>query len=705
MQHSPKKHILEALHGKECMDVKNFRNIALYSASAALSTLALIACGELDLSKQAEALLPEETVNSQIDQTNCKTVNDGDIKYDAAEDKYYHCIDGNWKEVNVEIDINVSYASSSSSKKRSSSSSKSNFFFDDDEHVISLHRSSSSKNVGLFDDDSSVDIDVPADPGPESSADEESPVNSATGSTPEDSETETPENPETEIPESSETATPENPETITPESSTTVTAENPETIIPESSETVTPENPETEIPESSTTVTPENPETITPESSETTADNKESSSSKTPAANTSSATNANSSAGEDISCKENDKYKSENSGKYFICLDGQWEEIADENWQIVESSSSADAVTVIGELNQTVAKNADITPVVFKNVTKEPQRSWNIYFVQGTYDQNAKTYTLKGKVPDYLSNGTTLSDTYTFENNSFIFTLTIAGSPEPSGTSSNSIQPSSSSATHSSSSQQASSSSAKPASSSAIQSSSSQQQGSLLPKIIDNNKKTGYATRYWDSCKPHCAWEGKGGPIARTCKNDDGITRASSDAKSVCDPNGTAGTCFDQTPQIVNDTIAYAFAATPGGGNDCGKCYMLTFKGTGASATNTSTDDHHRKIKGKHLIVMSSNIGYDVSHNQFDLMIPGGGPGAFNGCKAMGISCAGEQYGGFLATCDYNKQCLIEMCKKEYSNPSLQQGCLFLANWMDAANNPEVEFVQVECPAALVAKY
>ena len=252
-----------------------------------------------------------------------------------------------------------------------------------------------------------------------------------------------------------------------------------------------------------------------------------------------------------------------------------------------------------------------------------------------------------------------------------------------------------------------SSSSAK--SSSSVKSSSSQQQqqqgGSLLPKVISGAQtKSGYATRYWDSCKPHCAWEGKGGPVARTC-NADGVTKASSDASSVCD-GGNAGTCFDQTPQIVNDTIAYAFAATPGGGNDCGKCYMLTFKGTGASATKTPTDSHHKAIKGKHLIVMSSNIGYDVSHNQFDLMIPGGGPGAYNGCAKMGISCAGAQYGGFLTTCNYKKDCLIDMCNKEYgNNTSLKNGCLFLANWMDAANNPEVDFVEVECPQALKDKY
>ena len=236
-------------------------------------------------------------------------------------------------------------------------------------------------------------------------------------------------------------------------------------------------------------------------------------------------------------------------------------------------------------------------------------------------------------------------------------------------------------------------------------SSASQYSGSAqLPKVIDGNKKHGYATRYWDSCKPHCAWSGKGGPVARTCQTN-GVSQASVDDASVCD-GGNAGTCFDQTPQIVNDTIAYAFAATPGGGNDCGKCYMLTFTGTGASATGTPTDEHHQKIKGKHLIVMANNIGYDVGNNQFDLMIPGGGPGKYNGCGKMGISCAGAQYGGFLTTCNYDKGCLINMCNSEYANnSSLKNGCLFLANWMDAANNPEIEFVQVECPSALTAKY
>jgi len=235
-----------------------------------------------------------------------------------------------------------------------------------------------------------------------------------------------------------------------------------------------------------------------------------------------------------------------------------------------------------------------------------------------------------------------------------------------------------------------SSSSVPKSSSSVIPSSSSQSQTPNIKIVSGGKSGSGYATRYWDSCKPHCAWEGKGGPVARTCQRD-GTTRAGSGESSVCD-DGSAGTCFDQIPIVVNTDYAYAFAATPGGGNDCGKCYMLTFKGTGAAATNTPTDDAHRSIKGKKLIVMSTNIGHDVSQGQFDLMIPGGGPGAFNGCSQMGISCAGAQYGGFLTTCSYKKDCLINMCNQEYGDkPSLKEGCLFLANWMNAANNPEVD--------------
>lgn len=358
----------------------------------------------------------------------------------------------------------------------------------------------------------------------------------------------------------------------------------------------------------------------------------------------------------------------------------------------VSKSDCNPSAEVTGCLTQTVTGGATLESIVFSNANNYPMYTkWNIQeYFKIDWNSNEHKATLSGKAP--TAEGT-YSDEITVGGKSYTITINVVAGG--SSNNNNNQNPTYSSPK--------SSSSAK--SSASVQSSSSRPQStgpSLLPKVI-GQEKDGYATRYWDSCKPHCAWEGKGGPVARTCHADG--SKAGTGEASACD-GGPAGTCTDQTPQIVNDTIAYAFAATPGGGNDCGKCYMLTFKGTGASATSTPTDDAHRSIKGKHLIVMSNNIGYDVSHNQFDLMIPGGGPGAFNGCSKMGLSCAGEKYGGFLTTCKFDKSCLIRMCNQEYANnTSMKNGCLFLANWMNAANNPEVKFVQVECPSALTAKY
>ena len=99
-----------------------------------------------------------------------------------------------------------------------------------------------------------------------------------------------------------------------------------------------------------------------------------------------------------------------------------------------------------------------------------------------------------------------------------------------------------------------------------------------------------------------------------------------SDAKalSMCQ-NGPATTCFSQIPIIINDYLAYAFAAVPGNKpEECGKCYELSFTGEGKYETRLN----HQKLWGKKLIVMVSNYGYDASNNQFDILIPGGGVGA-----------------------------------------------------------------------------
>jgi hypothetical protein len=226
--------------------------------------------------------------------------------------------------------------------------------------------------------------------------------------------------------------------------------------------------------------------------------------------------------------------------------------------------------------------------------------------------------------------------------------------------------------------------------------------------------QSGYATRYWDACKPSCSWTYKSQALGARCKNCDrnGTSEiaASDGNRSSCD-GGNAYTCYDQIPYKVNDNLSYAFAATPGGGNDCGKCYQLQFTGTGHDGNAAN----HRAIEGKTLIVIASNEGHDVSGGQFDIMIPGGGVGAYDAFSSQ-ISVSkdqlGVQYGGLLATCEresnYNasqyKSCLTTKCNL-FTNSTLKEGCLWLANWMEAANNPNLLYKQVECPSYLVDKY
>jgi hypothetical protein len=244
----------------------------------------------------------------------------------------------------------------------------------------------------------------------------------------------------------------------------------------------------------------------------------------------------------------------------------------------------------------------------------------------------------------------------------------------------------------------------------------------------DPGVQTGYASRYWDACKANCSWSGKAQALGSNtrCMNcgSTGMTEiAANDAnRSSCDGGGNAYTCFNQIPKTISNDLAYAFAATPGSGNDCGKCYQLQFTGTGKYAT----DANHRAIEGKTLIVISSNTGYDVSGGQFDILIPGGGVGKYNAftdqLKGFGINNPnmGEQYGGLLEACEkesgYNassyQNCLKNKCNSVFSGGNnataiakLNEGCLWLANWMQAAGNPNVLYKQVDCPQDLIDRY
>lgn len=139
--------------------------------------------------------------------------------------------------------------------------------------------------------------------------------------------------------------------------------------------------------------------------------------------------------------------------------------------------------------------------------------------------------------------------------------------------------------------------------------------------------------------------------------------------------------CSDQSPWSINNDLAYGFAAVSGSNPNCCSCYQLTF---------TST-----VLSGKKMIVQATNTGDDVSSTQFDLAIPGGGFGQYDGCSTEWKATSavrGARYGGPSSnTCS--------------SLPSaLQPGCGFRWDWMQSADNPTVDWEVVTCPAELVAK-
>ncbi|KAG8902470.1 acetyl-coenzyme-A carboxylase, partial [Tulasnella sp. 403] len=195
---------------------------------------------------------------------------------------------------------------------------------------------------------------------------------------------------------------------------------------------------------------------------------------------------------------------------------------------------------------------------------------------------------------------------------------------------------------------------------------------------------TGVTTRYWDCCKTSCAWSGKAAVSApvRTCdKNNNPLSDPNT--KSACDNGGSAYACANNSPWAVSDNLAYGFAAVNLSGQTeaswCCSCYQLTF---------TSGP-----VAGKTMTVQATNTGGDVGGSQFDIMIPGGGVGAFpSGCTNQygSISGWGQQYGGVSS----RAQCS--------SLPAaLQAGCQFRWDWMGGADNPNVTWQKVQCPSAI----
>lgn len=226
----------------------------------------------------------------------------------------------------------------------------------------------------------------------------------------------------------------------------------------------------------------------------------------------------------------------------------------------------------------------------------------------------------------------------------------------------------------------------------------------------------GYATRYWDCCKPHCGWTANvptGVNPVGTCNFNNQSNGDDYMMSSSCD-GGDGYTCYNMAPYAVSDTLAYGYAAVSAAGDICGKCYQLEFTGTSYNAGN---DPGSKALAGKTMIVQATNIGYDVGNGQIDLLVPGGGVGAFDACTNQWGASAdqmGERYGGFLRSCknelgwnashEAYKSCVMQRCENLFSRfgfEDLLNGCRWFVDWFEVADNPALVFTEVACPDAL----
>jgi hypothetical protein len=139
----------------------------------------------------------------------------------------------------------------------------------------------------------------------------------------------------------------------------------------------------------------------------------------------------------------------------------------------------------------------------------------------------------------------------------------------------------------------------------------------LLPFFLQVSAQasgTGTITRYWDCCKPSCAWPGKAAlaagsnPVSTCDANDNPLT--DSNANSGCG-GGNAYMCSNESPWAVSDTLSYGYAAVNiAGGTEaswCCACYELTFISG--------------PVAGKKMIVQATNTGGDLGANHFDLAV------------------------------------------------------------------------------------
>lgn len=87
------------------------------------------------------------------------------------------------------------------------------------------------------------------------------------------------------------------------------------------------------------------------------------------------------------------------------------------------------------------------------------------------------------------------------------------------------------------------------------------------------------------------------------------------------------------------------------------------------------------------MLIQSTNTGGDLGSNQFDIAMPGGGLGIFDGCSSQFGGLGGSRYGG-----------VANRSECESMPTALRPGCYWRFDWFNNADNPDHQFTQVWSP-------
>ena len=101
---------------------------------------------------------------------------------------------------------------------------------------------------------------------------------------------------------------------------------------------------------------------------------------------------------------------------------------------------------------------------------------------------------------------------------------------------------------------------------------------------------SGWASRYWDCCKPACGWKGnvtRGNPMM-SCDMSNNSLGGNYDAVNACEGGGTAFMCWSGVPWSADDTLLVRLRGAASGSWTLPAQPVLTRSSSRARTTRTA---------------------------------------------------------------------------------------------------------------------